>query len=109
MDGFLEKLAAAPHAYDFNRVMREVEALYADQPRFGHSVRPVQDKLRLGQEASVEFAPSMLAAWTAGDAGVPDRLLVYFFGLFGPDGPLPLHLTEYARDRLRNERDSTFQ
>jgi len=29
--------------------------------------------------------------------------------LFGPDGPLPLHLTEYARDRRRNDRDPTFQ
>ena len=33
----------------------------------------------------------------------------FFFGLFGPDGPLPLHLTEYARDRRRNHRDPTFQ
>src|SRR3546814_18457955 len=28
--------------------------------------------------------------------------------LLGPNGPLPLHLTEYARDRLRNARDPTF-
>jgi type VI secretion system protein ImpH len=34
---------------------------------------------------------------------------VYFFGLFGTDGPLPLHLTEYARDRKRNGRDPTLQ
>ena len=32
-----------------------------------------------------------------------------FFGLFGLDGPLPLHLTDYARDRTRNQRDPTFQ
>ena len=42
-------------------------------------------------------------------AGRPQRLLVNFFGLFGPDGPLPLHLTEYARDRRRNFRDPTLQ
>jgi type VI secretion system protein ImpH len=34
---------------------------------------------------------------------------VHFFGLFGPDGPLPLHLTDYARDRRRNARDPTLQ
>jgi type VI secretion system protein ImpH len=28
--------------------------------------------------------------------------------LFGPQGPLPLHLTEYARDRSRNHGDHTF-
>jgi type VI secretion system protein ImpH len=30
---------------------------------------------------------------------------IYSFGLFGPNGPLPLHLTEYARDRARNHDD----
>ncbi len=34
---------------------------------------------------------------------------MHFFGLFGPDGPLPLHLTDYARDRRRNARDASFQ
>jgi len=31
-----------------------------------------------------------------------------FFGLFGPNAPLPLHLTEYALDRRHNARDDTF-
>ena len=43
-----------------------------------------------------------LAGLEPAPAGRPPRLLVHFFGLFGPDGPLPLHLTEYARDRRRN-------
>ncbi len=54
------------------------------------------------------FAPATLAAWEPGEDGRPARLLVHFFGLFGPDGPLPLHLTEYARDRRRNDRDPTL-
>jgi type VI secretion system protein ImpH len=33
---------------------------------------------------------------------------VRLFGLFGPNGPLPLHLTEHARERLRNAGDPTF-
>jgi len=33
---------------------------------------------------------------------------VSFLGLLGPNGPLPLHLTEYARDRLRNHSDPTL-
>ena len=102
------EVETAPHAYNFNRVMRELEALHRDRPRFGRSVRPAQDPIRLGQEPSVDFAPAMLAAWVRGEEGRVDRLLVHFFGLFGPDGPLPLHLTEYARDRARNERDPTL-
>lgn len=109
MEDMAARVAAAPHAFDFNRVMRELEAQHSDAPRFGRSVRPAQDKVRLGQEASVDFAAAMLAAWVPGEDGRADRLIVNFFGLFGPDGPLPLHLTEYARDRLRNERDPTFQ
>ena len=30
------------------------------------------------------------------------------FGLFGPNGPLPLHITEYARERLRHAGDPTL-
>lgn len=105
---FQTELAAAPYEFDFFRVMRELEALHRTRPRFGRSVRPAQDAVRLAQEASVDFAPAMLAAWQPGRDDRTDRLVVHFFGLFGPDGPLPLHLTEYARDRLRNERDPTF-
>ncbi|MGV8763016.1 type VI secretion system baseplate subunit TssG, partial [Pseudomonas aeruginosa] len=37
------------------------------------------------------------------------RLDQFFFGLTGPNGPLPLHLTEYARERQRNVNDATFK
>jgi type VI secretion system protein ImpH len=33
---------------------------------------------------------------------------VRLFGLFGPNGPLPLHITEYARDRLYRAGDPTL-
>ena len=33
---------------------------------------------------------------------------MHFLGLLGPNGPLPLHLTDYARERLRNHDDPTF-
>ena len=33
---------------------------------------------------------------------------VLSLGLFGPNGPLPLHITEYVRDRIRNQNDPTL-
>ena len=30
------------------------------------------------------------------------------FGLLGPNGPLPLHITEYARERMRHAGDQTL-
>ena len=54
------------------------------------------------------FAPRSIHALAAGQGNIPPRLEVLFFGLFGPNGPLPLHLTEFARDRLRSHGDPTF-
>jgi type VI secretion system protein ImpH len=114
-DGFLARLAARPSDWGFYQTMRLLEAQYADRPRLGRSVRPAQDALRLAQEPSTIFAPATLAGFEPAQVGEPGqkarpaRLLVHFFGLFGPDGPLPLHLTDYARDRRRNARDPSFQ
>ena len=102
-------LREQPHEYGFFAAMRLLEAAYRTRPRFGQSKRPGQDPIRLTQEPSVTHAPAMLAGYEAGEEGRPDRLVVHFLGLFGPDGPLPLHLTEYARDRRRNHGDATFQ
>ena len=54
---------------------------------------------------SLAFAPSTLATATAPSEGAKPRVSIYSFGLFGPNGPLPLHLTEFARDRARNHDD----
>jgi type VI secretion system protein ImpH len=108
-DDFLARLSQRASAYSFFQAMRMLEAQFPDRPRLGRSVRPSQDKLRLAQEPSAIFAPSTLAFFEAGQDDRPARLLVHFFGLFGPDGPLPLHLTDYARDRRRNARDPGFQ
>ncbi len=101
-------LEARPYAFGFFRALRLLECAHPDRPRLGRSKRPADDPVRLGQEPTLAFAPATLAAFRPGGGGVP-RLLVYFLGLFGPNGPLPLHLTEYARDRARNADDPTFE
>ncbi len=104
----LERLRQAPQESGFFALMRSLEALFPNRPRFGRSARPREDLLRLGQEPSAGHAPASLAGFEIGKEGRPDRLRVLFFGLFGPDGPLPLHLTEYARDRQRNYGDAAL-
>jgi type VI secretion system protein ImpH len=98
----------APTAYDFFHALRLVESHFPEYPRLGTSVKPGDDPVRLGQEPSLGFAPASLAGAAHSRGGAPDRIDVLFFGLFGPNGPLPLHLTEYTRDRLRNEDDATL-
>ena len=43
----------------------------------------------------------------AAAAGAP-RLVQRVFGLLGPNGALPIHLTDWARDRARNYGDAAF-
>jgi type VI secretion system protein ImpH len=102
------QLTRQPQKYHLFHALRIIEARFSDAPRLGESRRAAQDQVRLGQEPELAFPPSTIAAFTPPAAGKPARLTNRFFGLFGPHGPLPLHLTEYARDRLRNHRDGAL-
>ena len=102
------ELQREPYAFEFFAALRLLECAHPERPRIGNSLRPAEDPVRLGQEPSLAFAPSTLASFEPGTQGGAWRLAVLFLGLFGPNGPLPLHLTEYARDRLRNSADPTF-
>lgn len=104
----LHALEEAPYRFGFFQALRRIECAYDDKARIGTSNRPQEDPVRFGQEASMAFAPSTLSKFTPSKGGFPPRLSVLFYGMFGPNGPLPLHLTEYARDRLRNANDPTF-
>ena len=104
----IARMADAPWAYDFFQALRRIECEAVDQPRIGHSLRLRDDPLRLGQKPDCGFAPSTLASIEAGAEGAAPRIEQFFFGLTGPNGPLPLHLTEYARERQRNNADATF-
>lgn len=99
-----EALAQDPYHFGFYEALRQLECWYRHQPRLGESARPAQDPIRLGQAPSLKFAPATLASFQCSDER-PARLGVYCFGLFGPNGPLPLHLTQYAHNRLHHARD----
>lgn len=105
---FYDALRAAPYAFDFFQALRRIDALNRDKPRLGEAARLADDPVRLGQTPSLIFAPSTLASFEPAAEGRPARLSSYFFGVFGPSGALPLHITEYARDRIRNSGDLTF-
>jgi type VI secretion system protein ImpH len=104
---FFAELAAAPYRYDFYQTLRRLECLHDEKPRWGRALRPLDEPVRLGQEPELSFAPSPLASFDVRDGG-PPRLQVRLFGLCGPNGPLPIHLTEYARERLQHAGDPTF-
>jgi len=105
---FFRSLEERPFDFDFFEAVRRIECLYADKPRIGRALRPADEPIRFAQEPSLAFAPATLSAFRRTGEGLPPTLEVRFFGLLGPNGPLPLHLTEYARERLLHAGDPTF-
>jgi type VI secretion system protein ImpH len=104
----LRRLEAEPFSFDFFAALRQLECAYPDKPRIGQSQRPQDDAVRFGQHPSLAFEPSMIASFAPDKDGAAPRLEVNFFGLMGANGPLPVHLTEYVRDRVRNSNDPTL-
>ena len=93
--------------FDFYYVMRHVDAcIEGDTPR--PRAAPRDEPLRLTQHASLMFAPPRFT--NIGRASLPrvGRLSVHHFGLFGPNGALPQHITEYVQERSLHYKDDTI-
>jgi type VI secretion system protein ImpH len=101
-------LNTEPWSFDFFSLVRRIEALHPDQPGFGFSNRATEDPLRFCQKPSLAFPPNHIADFSFPTTVVPARLFVQFMGMFGPHGPLPLHLTEHAYQRELHHKDRTF-
>lgn len=97
-----------PEAFEFFEAARRLECVFFEYPRLGHSAKAGDDPVRFGQVPSLSFAPDMIESYRPGGEGRPARMNSLFFGLFGPNAALPLHLTEYAMDRITNAKDTTF-
>ena len=104
-----QKLAARVTGMDFFQALRLIENAHPDKPRIGQSLRPRDDAVRFGQDPALIFHPGALNRFLPAGGDRPARLVVNFFGLLGPNGPMPTHFTEYARDRMRNGGDPTLQ
>jgi len=107
LQAWLERAAARPDRVGFYPLLRGIDALHPGWPRLGRAARPADEPLRVGQSPELDFAPAPLAALLL-DGPVP-RLRQRIFGLLGPHGPLPLHLSELARDRTLHHADPTLQ
>jgi type VI secretion system protein ImpH len=104
----LKQLEQEPYTFDFFQAVRRLDCAHPDKPQTGESVRLIDDPIRFGQKPSLIFAPATLESFATTGSKTP-RLIQRFFGLFGPQGPLPLHITEYVRERIRNHDDHTLR
>ena len=104
----LALLSSAPERFELFQALRLFEAAYAGRPRLGEARRARDEPLRLSQPPHLIMAPSTIAGFSGPVPGRPGRLSTFAFGLFGPQGPLPLHITRHALQRLRQEQDPTL-
>jgi type VI secretion system protein ImpH len=86
--------------------LRAAEARASDLPRIGRSKLPADDVATLAQTPMMAFPAASLSAITL--HGVRPRIEGYWFGLTGPMGPLPLHLTEFASYERRYAKEQPF-
>ena len=103
------KLAADATQFDFYCVLRQIDAAVPGALPLGRAPRPRDEPLRLTQHASLAFAPASLHEYKAGVAAYGfGRLAINNFGMFGPNGALPQHLTEYVQERILHNKDQTI-
>lgn len=116
--------------WDWFALLRLVQCAYPDAPRLGYGVSVKDEPLRLGQPPFFHPPSTTVADFARhGPSEHPDEQPVsspplppeaksnasgpvawiysHHLGLFGPHGPLPLHLTEFAHQQLR-QRDAAF-
>ncbi|KAF0812106.1 hypothetical protein IGB42_03383 [Andreprevotia sp. IGB-42] len=89
---------------DYFALLRLVDAASPGLPRLGRAQRPQQEAVRLSQTPALIFAASEVAEVRTG-AGEKPMIRSAGFGVYGPNGPLQLHMTEAAWDQLHNHQD----
>lgn len=104
----LKALSKEPHRFHFFAALRLSDSVFTDQPRTGRSDRPSFEMVRIGQHATLNFAPSSIASFSKAEQQKHWHLQTYLYGMFGPNGALPIHLTEYAMMRWTHHKDATF-
>ncbi|MFP3799271.1 type VI secretion system baseplate subunit TssG [Paraburkholderia sp. SIMBA_027] len=101
----IERLQEEPWNFGFLALMRRINANGADDP-VGTALLPTAEPFRVGQKPSLTFAPREIADAKMKRGRLHTRL--YSLGMLGPNGPLPLHVSEIAREREELRRDPTL-
>ncbi|MFM0068713.1 type VI secretion system baseplate subunit TssG [Paraburkholderia aspalathi] len=93
----------SPWQASFLSLLRAIAARTPLQPFPGTALLPSEESFRIGQQPSMAFAPREVATLDVNDGRLGVRL--FGLGVWGPQGPLPLHITELAYSRAESHRD----
>ena len=92
---FQDKLESEPWRFDYFTVLRQLERTFKDQPRIGDSATISEEFVKLGQDPFMAFPGSNIASAVQSDDKAI-QIFTKFLGLLGPQGALPLAITEEA-------------
>lgn len=102
------KLQDQGPTYDFFAAVRLLENANPQNPKIGTSQKPGDDPVRFAMEPHLAFPTSAIAKVIPDALTNVPRMNVQFMGLLGPNGPLPLHLTDFARERILHFNDRSM-
>lgn len=106
---FFDQITQDPSGFSLFNTLRFVDAKYSDAPRIGQAGKSTEEHIVLRQQPSMAFANTPLSHFIpANEDFEKDQLFNLSFGLFGPMGAMPYHLTEHAHSREHQYKDPTF-
>lgn len=85
---------------------RTLESQLDMSPKIGDENRPSQTKLRFGQSSHLGFASNQVNDISLKDGKV--NIDIRGFGMFGPNGALPIHISEQIYEKKHHQKNTTF-
>lgn len=101
----IDQLQSNVWRYGFFPLMRRLDADPTIEP-IGSARLSYTETFRSGQKPSLSFAPREIAEAKVKDGRLHIRL--FGLGMLGSNGPLPVHVTEIARQREEQRHDATL-
>jgi type VI secretion system protein ImpH len=101
----IDDITREPHRFDLFSVLRMLERDAPERPRIGDNAVLADELVRLMQDPYFAFPASNLAGFSDGEGR--SNVTVRFLGQFGPQGALPLAITEETYGWLLR-RDDAF-
>ena len=107
---FLEKIIkkGEGYHYDFFSLCRNIENDDLTLPRLGQGMPHHGEKVFFSQEPHFEFSASNIRE-IKHTKNNKVKIIQRFFGLLGPQGPMPLNITDYINNQVRHKKDTTLE
>ena len=104
--GIKNRLAKQHETVNFFQAIRRLQAEEPGKAFVGYS-HPLQDDIvRFGQNIGLTFESAPVERLESDpESTAPPKMKVNFMGLLGPDGPMPMNLTESIYERLLHRKD----